>query len=55
MMYSPPYVFFRRPTGCAWKDGTNPALQKLSSLNDAPAYLLPSVTINVSQPGALMA
>jgi hypothetical protein len=37
-----------------WEEGTDPALQKLHTLNDAPKDLLPSLTINVSQPKALM-
>lgn len=53
-MYSPPYIFFHSRTGFRWKDGVDPILQKLKSLNDAPSHLLPSLTINVSQPGALM-
>lgn len=54
MMYSPPYIFFHSRTGFRWEDGVDPILQKLKSLNDAPSDLLPSLTINVSQPGALM-
>jgi len=54
MMYSPPYMLFARPEGYSWKRGTNPALQELSTLNDAPDELLPSLTINVSEPDALM-
>ncbi|KAF2679037.1 hypothetical protein K458DRAFT_422479 [Lentithecium fluviatile CBS 122367] len=54
MMYSPPYIFFHSQKGYYWKEGTNPALQKLSTLNDAPDDLLQSVAINVSQPDALM-
>jgi len=53
-MYSPPYIFFHSSIGYRWADGTDPALQKLHSLNDAPNDLLPSLTINVSQPDALM-
>ena len=53
-MYSPPYIFFHSRTGFRWEDGVDPILQKLKSLNDAPSDLLPSLTINVSQPGALM-
>ncbi|MCJ1470031.1 hypothetical protein MMC07_008676 [Pseudocyphellaria aurata] len=53
-MYSPPYIFFHSGTGFNWNDGVDPILQKLQSLNDAPRDLLPSLTINVSQPGALM-
>lgn len=54
MMYSPPYIFFHSRTGFRWEDRVDPILQKLKSLNDAPSDLLPSLTINVSQPGALM-
>ena len=53
-MYSPPYIFFHSRTGFNWETGVDPILQKLKSLNDAPSDLLPSLTINVSQPGALM-
>lgn len=53
-MYSPPYIFFHSRVGYWWKDGTDPALQKLRTLNDAPKDLLPSLAINVSQPKALM-
>jgi hypothetical protein len=53
MMYSPPYIFFHSRKGYCWKKGTNPVLQKLSTLNDAPDDLLQSVAINVSQPDAL--
>jgi hypothetical protein len=53
-MYSSPYIFFHSPVGCKWAHGTDPALQKLHTLNDAPNDLLPSLTINVSQPEALM-
>ncbi|MCJ1471156.1 hypothetical protein MMC07_009804 [Pseudocyphellaria aurata] len=53
-MYSPSYIFFHSCTGFNWNDGVDPILQKLQSLNDAPNDLLPSLTINVSQPGALM-
>ncbi|USP81605.1 hypothetical protein yc1106_08879 [Curvularia clavata] len=53
-MYSAPYLFFQRPRGYSWREGTNPALHKLSTLNDAPDDLLPSLTINVSEPDALM-
>jgi hypothetical protein len=53
-MYSPPYIFFHSPVGCRWADGTDPALQKLHTINDAPNDLLPSLTINVSKPDALM-
>jgi hypothetical protein len=55
MMYSPPYISFYTQRGYHWKEGTNPALQKLSTINDAPDDLLQSLTINVSQPDALMA
>ena len=54
MMYSPPYIFFHSRTSFRWEDGVDPILQKLKSLNDAPSDLLPSLTINVSHPGALM-
>jgi hypothetical protein len=54
MMYSAPYIFFHSQKGYSWREGTNPALQKLSTLNDAPDDLLRSVTINVSQPEALI-
>ncbi|KAK7189927.1 hypothetical protein PSPO01_04317 [Paraphaeosphaeria sporulosa] len=54
MMYSPPYIFFHRQKGYYWKEGTDPTLQNLSTLNDAPDDLLQSVAINVSQPDALM-
>jgi hypothetical protein len=54
-MYSPPYIFFHSRKGYWWKQGTDPALQKLPTLNDAPHDLLPSLAINVSQPDALMA
>lgn len=40
--------------GYWWKEGTDPALQKLPTLNDAPHDLLPSLGINVSRPDALM-
>lgn len=53
-MYSPPYIFFHSRVGYWWGDGTDPALQKLRTLNDAPKDLLPSLTINVSQPEAFM-
>ena len=53
-MYSPPYIFFHSPKGYRWEEGTDPGLQKLSTLNDAPHNLLPSLAINVSQPDALM-
>jgi hypothetical protein len=55
MMYSPPYISFHTPKGYRWREGTDPALQKLSTLNDAPNDLLQSLAINVSQPDALMA
>jgi len=54
MMYSPPYIFFHGQKGYYWKEGTNPALQKLSTLNDTPDDLLQYLAINVSQPDALM-
>ncbi|KAI9692819.1 MAG: hypothetical protein M1822_004813 [Bathelium mastoideum] len=53
-MYSPPYIFFHHPKGYSWDEGTDPALHKLRTLNDAPDGLIPSLTINVSQPDALM-
>jgi hypothetical protein len=53
-MYSPPYIFFHSLKGYRWADGTDPALQKLRTINDAPNDLLPSLTINVSVPDALM-
>jgi len=53
-MYSPPYLFFHSRKGYWWAQGTDPALQKLPTLNDTPHDLLPSLTINVSQPDALM-
>jgi len=53
-MYSPPYIFFHSRKGYYWEPGTNPALQALPTLNDAPHDLLPSLDINVSQPDALM-
>lgn len=53
-MYSPPYIFFHSRKGYYWEQGTNPALQALPTLNDAPQNLLPSLGINVSQPDALM-
>ncbi|KAF2249840.1 hypothetical protein BU26DRAFT_518373 [Trematosphaeria pertusa] len=54
-MHSPPYIFFHGPKGYWWEDGTDPALKKLPTLNDAPHDLLPSLAINVSQPDALVA
>ncbi|KAL8783572.1 MAG: hypothetical protein Q9195_009344, partial [Heterodermia aff. obscurata] len=53
-MYSPPYIFFHNRTGFRWEDGVDPSLKNLSSLNDAPSELLPSLTINVSRPEALL-
>ncbi|KAF2635758.1 hypothetical protein P280DRAFT_473661 [Massarina eburnea CBS 473.64] len=53
-MYSPPYIYFHGQRGYRWRDGTDPTLQKLRSLNDAPHDRLSSLTINVSQPDALM-
>ena len=53
-MYAPPYIFFHGRKGFRWEDGVDPALKKLDSLNDAPSDLLPSLTINVSQPNALL-
>ena len=53
-MYSPPYIFFHGRKGYRWEEGTDPALQKLPTLNNAPHNLLPSLAINVSQPDALM-
>lgn len=47
-------MFFHDRKGYRWRDGVNPALQELSTLNDAPADLLPSLAINVSQPDALI-
>ena len=47
-------MFFHGRASFRWDDGVDPALQKFDSLNDAPSDLLPSLTINVSQPGALM-
>lgn len=47
-------MFFHSQKGYYWKEGTNPALQKLSTLNDAPDDILQSVAINVSKPDALM-
>lgn len=53
-MYSPPYIFFHSRKGYWWKQGTDPSLQKLPTLNNAPHDLLPSLAINVSQPDTLM-
>src|SRR5205809_122039 len=53
-MYSPPYIFFHSQKGYWWKQGTDPTLQRLPTLNDAPHDRLPSLAINVSQPDALM-
>jgi len=53
-MYSPPYIFFHGRKG-NWEEGTDPALHNLSSLNNAPPHLLPSLGINVSEPDALVA
>jgi hypothetical protein len=52
-MYSPPYIFFHGRNHY-WDKGTDPALHKLSSLNDAPPDLLPSLGINVSEPATLV-
>lgn len=49
-MCSPPYIFFHSRV----EEGTNPALHNLHTLNDAPNDILPSLTINVSQPKALL-
>jgi len=55
-MYSPPYIFFHnRNVKGYWNDGTDPALHKLSSLNEAPPESLPSLGINVSEPETLVA
>ncbi|CAF9936151.1 MAG: hypothetical protein HETSPECPRED_010033 [Heterodermia speciosa] len=53
-MYAPPYIFFHSRQGFRWKDGVDPTLKNLNSLNDASTDLLPSLTINVSQPNALL-
>ena len=53
-MYSPPYIFFHYEKGYRWDEGTDPILQNLPTLNDAPPERLPSLTINASQPDALM-
>jgi hypothetical protein len=53
-MYSSPYIFFHGPVGHMWHDRTDPALQNFHTLNDAPSDLLPSLTVNVSRPDALM-
>ena len=53
-MYSPPYIFFHSQKGYWWEQGTDPTLQKLPTLNNAPHDRLPSLAINVSQPDALM-
>jgi len=54
IMYSPPYFYFHSRVGHRWQTGTDPALLSLHTLNDAPKDLLPSLTINVSQPEALI-
>ena len=54
-MFQPPYMFFDYPQGgFRWKDGVDPLLQQLGSLNDASSDLLPSLEINVSQPVPLL-
>lgn len=53
-MYSSPYIFFHDGKGHRWAKGTDPALQKLDTLNDASKELLPSLIVNVSEPDSLM-
>ena len=53
VMYPPPCIFFHGGGVHKWAKGTDPALQELHTLNDAPKELLPSLTVKVSQPEAL--
>ncbi|KAI9859766.1 MAG: hypothetical protein M1813_006483 [Trichoglossum hirsutum] len=53
-MFPSPTLYFHSAEGYHWENGTDLALQKLHTLNDAPIDLLPSLTIKVSQPDTLM-
>ncbi|KAF9694500.1 hypothetical protein EKO04_007301 [Ascochyta lentis] len=49
-----PCIFFDKLQGFEWEEGTDPLLQALTTLNDAPPWLLSSLTVNVSEPDALL-
>ncbi|KZM23931.1 uncharacterized protein EKO05_0009324 [Ascochyta rabiei] len=53
-LHSKPCVFFDASQGVHWGEGTDPLLQAMTTLNDAPKWLLPSLTVNVSHPDALL-
>jgi hypothetical protein len=51
-----PYIFFHRASGYRWEEGTDPILLNCRSINEeAVQHLLSSLSINVSQPDALLA
>jgi len=51
-----PYIFFHSPSGHRWEEGTDPILLNCRSINEeAVQHLLSSLSVNVSQPDALLA